>query len=278
MKPALFLSTLLLPFPLIAHPDPSHTLEHLEEHLAESPDDPALLRQKAELLLATGHPELARPAVDRLLARATGEPENLLLDARAAAALKAPDAPAKASALTTSHPRFAPGWNLLARIEHELGHPDPAIAAKRQYLDLALKPLPGDVLTCATWLAERARSGDAEAALAVLDQGLAKLGVLTGLQQKAIEIELKLDRHDAALRRLDSLAARYRPSVELSLQRAGILEQSDRPGEAAAAYDDALALLDALPVKRKQGSAYQEQLAAINQRKADHLARLRTAG
>jgi predicted Zn-dependent protease len=273
MKPALFLSTLLLPFPLIAHPDPSHTLEHLEEHLAESPDDPALLRQKAELLLATGHPELARPTVDRLLARAPGEPENLLLDARAAAALNAPDALAKVSALTTSHPRFAPAWNLLARIEHELGHRDPAIAAKRQYLDLARRPLPGDVLTCATWLAERARPGDAEAALAALDQGLTKLGVLTGLQQKAIGIELSLGRHDAALRRLDSLAARYRPSVELSLQRAAILEQAGRPAEAAAACDDALALLDALPATRKQGDAYRERFESITQRKAEYLDR-----
>lgn len=270
MKPALFLSTLLLPFPLIAHPDPRHTLEHLEEHLAESPDDAELLREKAGLLLATGQPDLARPVVDRLLALAPGVPENLLLDARVCLAKNDPSASTKASALTASHPKFAPGWNLLARVERIKGRRDEAITAKRRYLELARKPAPGDVLTCATWIAE---AGDTDSAITILDQGLAKLGVLTGLHQKAIDLELVLGRHDAALRRVDALAARFRPSVELSLRRAEILEKAGRPAQAAAACDDALALLDSLPAKRKQEDAYRERFESITKRKSDNLAR-----
>lgn len=271
MKPALFLSTLLLPFPLIAHPDPRHTLEQIEDHLADHPDDPALLRQKAEVLLAAGHPDLARPVVDQLLALAVGHPEDLLLDARVCLGNNDTAALSKAAALTTAHPGFASGWNFLARVESTWGRRDEAIAAKLRFLDLAPKPLPGDVLICAAWLAERARPGDADAALTILDQGLAKLGVLTGLHQKAIGIELELGRHDAALRRLDSLAARYRPSVELSLQRASILEQAGRPAEAAAACDDALALLDAVPSERKQGDAYRKRFESITKQKAENL-------
>jgi predicted Zn-dependent protease len=273
MKPALFLSTLLLPFPLIAHPDPRHTLEHLEEHLADTPDDPNLLREKAGLLLATGHPDLARPVVDQLLAQAPSKPEDLLLDARVCFAKNDAATLTKASALVAAHPQFAPGWNFLARAEDAQGHRDEAIAAKRRYLDLARKPAPGDVLTCASWLSERDRPGDDEAALAVLDQGLAKLGVLTGLHHKAIEIELKLGRPDAALQRIDALTARFRPSVELSLRRADILENAGRLQEAATACNDALALLDALPAKRKQSEAYREQLETITKRKAENLAR-----
>jgi hypothetical protein len=70
----------LLTLPLNAHPDPSHTLAHLEEHLAEKPNDPELLTQKADLLLATKHPELARPVVARLLSLDPSKPENLLLE------------------------------------------------------------------------------------------------------------------------------------------------------------------------------------------------------
>ena len=273
MKPKLLLTTLLLPFPLIAHPDPRHTLEHLEEHLAESPDDPKRLREKAEVLIGTGHPDLARPVVDRLLALSPVDAENLLLDARILLAKKDPAAPAKASALAAAHPDFAPGWHLLARIENEQGHTDPAIAAKLRALALEPRPLPGDVLTAAAWLAGRGSPGNAEAAIGVLDEGLAKLGVLTGLHDKAIELELKLGRTDAALRRLDALAARFRPSVDLSLRRAGILENAGRYPEAAAACDSALALLDILPDKRKQGTAYREQLEAITRRKAGNLGR-----
>lgn len=270
MKPTFILTTLLLPFPLIAHPDPRHTLEHLEEHLAETPDDAGLLREKADLLLATGQPDLAQPVIERLLAIAPGMPENLLLDARVSLAKNGPSTFTKASALTLAHPEFAPGWNLLARIEDSRARRDQAIAAKRRYLELARKPAPGDVLTCATWIAE---AGDADAAITILDQGLAKLGVLTGLHQKAIDLELTLGRHDSALRRVDTLAARFRPSVELSLRRAEILEKADRPAEAAAACDDALALLESIPAKRKQEDAYREKLELIAKRKSENLAR-----
>ncbi len=55
----------------------------------------------------------------------------------------------------------------------------------RQALDLSAKPSPTDVLSCAFWLEKR---GDKTDAITVLDQGLAKLGVLTGLHQKAIQL------------------------------------------------------------------------------------------
>jgi predicted Zn-dependent protease len=263
--------TLLFPLlPLSAHPDPSHTLEHLEEHLAETPDDPALLRQKADLLLSTGHPALARPVVDRLLAKGKDRPEDLLLEARTLHAEKNPAAPAKATALVTAHPRFVPGWLFLARLEDGQGHRDAAIDAMRRALDLSPKPSPSDVLACAAWLAER---GDRTDAVAVIDQGLAKLGVLAGLHQQAIVLEVELGRPDAALRRLDALAARFRPSVELSLQRADILEMAGRFKEAAAACDTALALLEASPAARKGGDAHRERVAAIARRKTGLLAR-----
>jgi predicted Zn-dependent protease len=265
------LLTLLLPIlPLTAHPDPSHTLEHLEEHLAETPDDRALLRQKADLLLSTGHPALARPVVDRLLVMNKDRPEDLLLEARTLHAEKDATAPNKATALVTAHPRFVPGWLFLARLEDGQGRCDAAIDAMRRALDLSPKPSPSDVLACAAWLAER---GDRTDAVAVIDQGLAKLGVLAGLHQKAIAIEVELGRHDAALRRIDALAARFRPSVELSLQRADILELAGRHAEAAAACDAALALLEASPAARKGGDAHRELAAAIARRKADHLSK-----
>lgn len=260
---------LLLPIlPLSAHLDPSHTLEQLEEHLAATPDDSTLLRQKATLLLSTGNPALARPIVDHLLTLHDGQPEDLLLDARTRQAENDTTAPAKASALVAAYPGFAPGWSFLARIEEEQGHRDLAIIALRRTLDLSPHPSPTDVLTCAAWLENR---GNNPEAIAVLDQGLAKIGVLAGFNQKAISLEIKLDRYDAALHRIDVLAARFRPSVELSLQRAAILEKAGRYREAASSYDSALALLNAMPASRKSADSYDDRFESISKRKADCL-------
>jgi len=263
------LAALLMPLALPAHPDPSHTLGQLEEHLAEKPDDQELLRQKADLLISTHHPELARPVVDRLLALDAARPENLLLDARICRAGKDPATHAKAVDLAKAHPGFAPGWIFLAWVEDERGHREEAVAAMRKALDLSDRPSPSDVLTCATWMEE---SGDKPGAIAVLDQGLAKLGVLTGLHQKAIDIEIPMGRHDSALRRVDALSARFRPSVAYSLQRAGILESAGRFKEAAESCDSALALLEIMPASRKSGVAWKEQFDTVTQRKAKNLA------
>lgn len=272
MKSASILLALLLALPIAAHPDPRHTLEHLDEHLAETPDNPELLTQKADLLIATRHPELARPVVSKLLALEPGKPENLLLDARVS--LEETDTPAalaKTTALTAAHPEFTPGWNFLSRVEEESGHREQAIAAMLRCLTLSPKPSPTDVMTSAAWLRERARPGDAEAAIALLDQALAKLGVLSGLHYLAIEIELALGQYDSPLRRIDALTARFRPSVDLSLRRADILEKAGRHPEAAAACDSALALLDLLPSARKQAPAFQSRFQEITRRKQTNL-------
>jgi len=265
-----FLTAFLLPLVLSAHPDPSHTLEQLEEHLAQKPDDQELLRQKADLFLATHHPELARPVVDRLLALDSKKPEHLLLDARVCRAKKDTGTRRKAAELVKAHPRFSPGWLFLAQIEDEKGHRKEAIVAMRQALDLSSKPSPSDVMTCAAWLEKR---GDKTDAVAVLDQGVAKLGVLTGLHQKAIELEVALGHYDSALRRIDAMTARFRPSVALSLQRADILESAGRYKEAAASCDSAIALLEVMPAAKKASAAWKAQVGTVSQRKAKNLAR-----
>lgn len=256
---------------LSAHPDPSHTLEQLEEHLLETPGDQALLRQKADLLITTGHPKEAAPVVLQLMQASPEHPENLLLDARLAAANgKKEEAEVKAKTLASKHPKFAFGWNFLSRIEYEADDRDAAIEAKRRYLEFSKKPGPTEVMTCATWLRERGKPGDSEAALEILDQGLARLGCLSGLHYAAIVIELELGHHDSSLRRIDALTARYRPSVDLSMRRTEILESAGRFQDAARSCDTAIALLEALPGSRKKSAAYKTQMELISKRKAEN--------
>ena len=266
-------TTLLLLALASAHPDPRHTLEQLDEHLAASPDDAAILQQKTDILLSTGNPELAGPVVAKLLSLGPEDPQNLLLDARLAIANQdSATALAKANALVATHPKFAAGWDFLAGLHFDAGRRDEAITAKRRFLELEPHPGPSDVMSCAAWLRDRGQTGDAAAAITLLDQGLTRMGCLTGLHNMAIEIELRLGRYDASLRRIDALAARFRPSVDLSLRRADILEQAGRYQEAAAACDSALALLDVLPPSRKKGDLYQQRFDAVAKRKAGNLA------
>ncbi|WP_052574083.1 hypothetical protein [Haloferula sp. BvORR071] len=262
----------LLPLALSAHPDPRHTLDELNAHLAQAPNDQELLRQKAALYLSINQLAEAATISTQLLQLGPDSPENQLVDARLALAKDERDsAVAKARAIVARQPKFTDGLLFLAHAEDTAGHRDHAIAAMRAYLEHAVEPGPSEVLTCAAWLQARGQSGDAEAAVAVLDLGLAKIGCLSGLHHKAIEIELSLGRYDDALRRLDALAARFRPSVDLSLRRAAILENASRFKDAADACDSALALLDALPGPRKQSPAFRQQFEAIAARKAANL-------
>lgn len=274
MKPLLLITSLVLTLPLIAHPDPRHTLEHLEEHLKETPDNPQLLAQKVELLMDTEHLDLARPVCDKLLAVAPGKREFLLLDAQVTLEERnTASALSKTRAVTSANPDFAAGWRFLSRVEEESGNREAAIAAILHSLSVNPKPTPSDVLTCAAWLRERGKTGDVELAIVQIDQGLAKLGVLSGLHYQAIELELSLGRYDSALRRIDALTARFRPSADLSLRRADILEKAGRYAEAAAACDSALALMDTLPASRKKAGAFQKRFDEIAARKEQNLAK-----
>ncbi|WP_367872015.1 tetratricopeptide repeat protein [Luteolibacter sp. Populi] len=270
MKIAPLFAALVLP--LAAHPDPRHTLEEINSHLAQTPEDQELLRQKAQVYLSTGNPGEAAAIFLALQKLGPDEPANLLLDARVALAKdERESSAAKARALVARHARFDRGWKFLAQAEESVGRRDAALAAMLRYLEISAHPEPGEVLTCAGWLQGRGATGDLETAVAVLDGGLAKAGCLSGLHHKAIEIELGLGHYDSALRRIDALAARFRPSVDLSLKRADILEKAERFKEAADACDSALALMDALPATRKRSDAFQQQFAAMAKRKAANL-------
>lgn len=105
---------------------------------------------------------------------------------------------------------------------------------------------------------ERARALAAEGgeyideALRGLDEGIEKLGPLAALQLEAINLELARKQYDAAVARLESIAAQS-TRKELWLARRGeILEQAGRVEEARLAYQQALSALESLlPRHRK---------------------------
>lgn len=262
---------------LSAHPDPSHTLQELQQHLDEAPNDRALLTQKAELLLSTGNTQLAEPVIKKLHQLYPTQEDVQLLEVKFLQHTNSPETLEKARALTTAHPTSAATWTFVSLIENKSGNRDAAIAAMVTALKLNSKPDPSHVMTCASWLRERGKDGDRENAITLLDQGLDKLGILPGMHQQAIDIELDLGRHDDALKRVDLLTSKLRPSVDLSLRRAKILESAGRFKEAASACDAALGLMDILPRSRKVSNDYRRQLKEISERKQVNLMRAQAA-
>jgi len=243
--PFAILGLVFLVSPIHAHPDPSHTLEEIDRHLADSPDDPDLLKRKAELFLQTGHVRDAIPIAVRLLTISPDDPTVLLLQARVSMVRgKQEDALKRLEEINRRFPTFGEGWAVMAGMLHSTGHTDEAIAAKLRQLETRDHTGPGDILNAVAWLGERGNPGDAETSVTLLDQGIASFGNVIELQRTAIRLECSLARYDTALRRVDTLVARYRPSVAFSLLRADIHEAAGNHREAASACDSAIALLD----------------------------------
>lgn len=121
-----------------------------------------------------------------------------------------------------------------------------AAAAYKRALALSASSEPDVYLECARALAAQGRAG-LDDALLVLDEGVAKLGPIVSLQIPAIAFELQAKHWDAALLRVDSIAAKS-PRKDLWLKRRGeILRQAGRKRQARDAFKAALAALRAWP-------------------------------
>jgi predicted Zn-dependent protease len=84
-------------------------------------------------------------------------------------------------------------------------------------------------------------------ALADLDRGLARLGPVPALVDRALILEVKLGRITAAAARLQALAAIAERPEFYDKRRGDLLAASGRTAEARAAYADALAAIARLP-------------------------------
>lgn len=254
--------------PVWSHPSPSHTLDEINQHLEQSPNDPALLRAKTEALIELEKLDEAREITAQLLRAEPNSPDDLFLNARIALREgKSAEALDQAGNITEVAPDFAPGWNLRADLLYLDGKRDEAITAKQTAIEKGPSKNPSDYMSCATWLQERGKPGDAQAAIVVLDQGMSRCGLLTGLQQSAIAIDRSLGQLDSALHRLDTLIARLRPTADFAVERAEILTQAGCHAEAASAYDSAIAILKASPSWKKDPKALEQRVSSLQEQK-----------
>ncbi|MGH9868715.1 MAG: tetratricopeptide repeat protein [Candidatus Polarisedimenticolia bacterium] len=177
------------------------------------------------MLLESGRkPEAARAALDRFLAGRPGHTDALVARARVLVRLQEPAAAVKDY--------------------------DDAIAG----IQPPARPRPEHYLERADALASQGDGRLAEA-LAGLDEGLARLGQPITLQMRAIDFELRLKRHDAALARVDQILSRPGRRERWLMRRGEIQEAAGRTAEARASYEEALVAIDRLPEGRRNAPA-----------------------
>ncbi len=172
-----------------------------------APQHPRLPRLLGTLALATHRAAEAAGHFDAALALAPGDPELLVLRARARA----------------------------ARGERAAAAADLAGALAR-----IAEPPPGLFL-------ERAALLDAPEAVRCLDEGVARLGPAVSLHLRALALEESLGRWTDALRRIDQLAAQGDRRESWLKRRGDVLARAGRAVDARAAYAAALQAIDMLP-------------------------------
>lgn len=89
-------------------------------------------------------------------------------------------------------------------------------------------------------------------ALLGLDEGINKLGPVVTLQLAAIDLELRSKNYDAALTRLDQIAAQSERKEAWLVKRGEILKLAGRDDEARAAFSAALLAIESLPPAHRQ--------------------------
>ncbi len=172
-----------------------------------TPEDARLARARGALELAMQHPAAARGFLDAALSRNPRDADALVLRARAHALLKSP---------------------ALALADF-----DAAIA-------LIAAPTPELFLERAALLAPAA-------AVRSLDEAIARIGPAMVLQLRAVALEEALGRIDAAVARLDAIAAQSERKEQWLKRRGDVLANAGRERDARRAYAAALDAIAALP-------------------------------
>ena len=168
---------------------------------------------RAKMLLESGAPERARPEVERFLAHNVDHPDALLTQAQVLVKLGwGVEAVRFLDRALARHPQPEP--------DHYLARVDVLVALGDAHLDRAIRGL---------------------------DQGMRRLGPVVSLEDRAIELELRLKRFDRALARIKRQGqVSLRKDLWLA-RRADILAQAGRPAQARRARQQALEAMQSLP-------------------------------
>ncbi|HUR32930.1 MAG TPA: hypothetical protein VM032_03990 [Vicinamibacterales bacterium] len=230
--------------PAAAHDAVPEQIAALSSRIAAEPTRADLYVQRSDLYRAAGDFTKARRDLDRASALAPGLFAAQFAYARLALETHQPaEAIVAASAFLSREPRHVPALLVRARAHRLLGQRAQAVADFSRAIELA--PLPDLVIERARVL--QASPARLDEALDGIDDGIRRLGAVVTLELEAIEIERRLRRFDAALARVEIVAARSPRKEQWLARRAALLEDAGRATDALEAYRLAHATAESLP-------------------------------
>jgi tetratricopeptide (TPR) repeat protein len=241
----------------IAHPEIELQIAAVSARLADRPTDPVLLLQRGELHRIHADWAAAEADFRRAAAAGAGAIVDFHVGRMKLEAGRLDEAAVALDRFLDREPSHAPALIARAETRVALGRPLEAASDFSRALAVTSRPEPAYYLGRARALAA-AGSEHLDEAIRGLDEGLERLGHPVTLDLEAVELELGAGRYDAAIARIDRIAAASARREAWLVRRGQILEQAGRVPQARQAYQLALESIHTLPASRRWNRAVQK--------------------
>ncbi len=257
-----FLVQLASPFATYAHGPVHEQLAAVNVRVTQAPNDTALLLQRAELYRVDQN--FTAALADYARVGALPDPPTTLGYFRGRALFEAGrhgEALKDLNQFIAAYPTFADAHLIRAHVLEHAGKPAAAAADYERALATLRSPEPDHYVQYARALVATGPRGITRG-LAVLDEGMRKLGPIISLNLIALDIEIAGRRFCQALTRIDRLADKSPRKENWYKRRADVLLLAGRKREAHDTYRKALQDFEKLP-------AATQQIPAMTALKAD---------
>ena len=254
---------------LYGHGDVHEQIVALTAEIAEDPGNAELYRRRSELYLQHGEPDAA--AADMLQAQRmdpAGEAYDFLLGRIYHQGGWHATALIYLDVLLEAEPDHQLGRLERAETYTALGDHTRAAADYDHVWPLLDRPTPSHALARASAHAQR-EGGGLEAAIAVLDEAIERMGDLVVFHDAVITYALELMDYDLALERVDRMMENARRKEWWHLRRGKICVTAGRTDEARAAFAAVHAAIDELPPHVRQRGTTQDLYTAASKALAD---------
>jgi len=225
----------------LAHGPVHGQIAELDAQVAANPSDPGLWVQRADLWRLDGDHGRAWRDLETAAGLAPELDQVWWVRARLLAEpFPTAEALPDLDRWLARHPGHGAALELRARVRESAGDLSGAVSDLTQALAVMDAPAPDPYLTRAR-IQRQMGPVHWEEALHGLEEGLGRLGPLVALHLEAMGVEQVLGRTNAALNRLDLLAARAANPASWHARKARLLSSAGRESEAEVAWAEVLA-------------------------------------
>jgi Tfp pilus assembly protein PilF len=236
-----------------AHTDFHNRIKQVSEEIRAQPERAELYIKRAGVYRNHGDWAEALSDLDKAAELAPDRPLNFYAGRVHLAADDLPKAEREFRAQLQAVPGHSDSHLYLGRTLLRRNQPAPAAQHFTLAINTAARPEPSDYLERAS--AQKAVGPAAfDEAVVGLEQGLQQLGNVLSLQRALIELEAARGKIDAALWRLDFVAASQQRPERWLAWKGRIQQQHGRESAARESYQAALAAIHALPRGRRETS------------------------